>query len=224
MSSTGAPLSPSFLAHFSLPNVCQKNPCAHKNKIGTSHPPKPQIPPPKTRNFMDIVFSCRKNAFFQAPIKLAQPFPAPELRTRIFRTRGFFWVWAPKEKSTIITTCWRPFYLFPVDDSIKAENPPPCDQPCSWNHSQTTWKNKEKSVVVNSVLQVTKLNAHSSTPTPVFLTSREETQTMVREKLGPKPRPRQTLDLPGKGETQTMVWVSGAGKLRPWSEFGVFLG
>ena len=49
------------------------------------------------------------------------------------------------------------------------------------------------------------VNAHSSTPTPVFLTSREETQTMVREKLGPKPRPRQTLDLPGKGETQTMV-------------------
>ena len=44
-----------------------------------------------------------------------------------------------------------------------------------------------------------------STPTPVFLTLREETQTMVREKLGPKPRPRQTLYLPGKGETQTMV-------------------
>ena len=32
-------------------------------------------------------------------------------------------------------------------------------------------------------------NARSSTPTLVFLTSREETQTMVREKLGPKPRP-----------------------------------
>ena len=28
---------------------------------------------------------------FQAPIKLAQPFPAPELRTRILRTRGCFW-------------------------------------------------------------------------------------------------------------------------------------
>ena len=52
---------------------------------------------------------------------------------------------------------------------------------------------------------LTGFNAHSSTPTPVLLTSREETQTMLREKLGPKPRPRQTLDLPGKGETQTMV-------------------
>ena len=50
-----------------------------------------------------------------------------------------------------------------------------------------------------------KLNAHSSTPTPVFLPSREETQTMVREKLGPKLRPPQTLYLLGKGETQTMV-------------------
>ena len=34
-------------------------------------------------------FSCRKSAFFQAPIKLAQPFPAPELQTNILRTRGF---------------------------------------------------------------------------------------------------------------------------------------
>ena len=60
-------------------------------------------------------------------------------------------------------------------------------------------------------------NVHSSTPTPVFLTSREEAQTMVREKLGPKPRPPQTLYLPKKrrnsdhglsfwgGKTQTMV-------------------
>ena len=48
-------------------------------------------------------------------------------------------------------------------------------------------------------------NARSSTPTPVFLPSREETQTMVREKLGPKLRPPQPLHLLGKGETQTMV-------------------
>ena len=49
-------------------------------------------PPPKTRNFMDMGFSCRKNAFFQASIKLTPPFPAPELRTKILRTRGFFWL------------------------------------------------------------------------------------------------------------------------------------
>ena len=46
---------------------------------------------------------------------------------------------------------------------------------------------------------------HGSTPTPGFLTSRNETQTMVQAKLRPKLRPRQTLTLPGKRETQTMV-------------------
>ena len=35
-------------------------------------------------------FSCRKNAFFQAPIKLAQPFPAPELRTKHFTDTRIF--------------------------------------------------------------------------------------------------------------------------------------
>ena len=43
------------------------------------------------RNFMDMVFSAERTHFFQASIKLVQPFPAPELRTRILRTRGFFW-------------------------------------------------------------------------------------------------------------------------------------
>ena len=37
----------------------QKNPRAHKNKIGT--------PPPPNRNFMDMGFSCRKNAFSRSP-------------------------------------------------------------------------------------------------------------------------------------------------------------
>ena len=63
----------------------QKNPRAHKNKIGTS--PPPPKPPPPNAEFYGHGFSCRKNAFFQVSIKLAQPFPAPELRTRILRTR-----------------------------------------------------------------------------------------------------------------------------------------
>ena len=54
-------------------------------------PPKPKIPPPpKTRNFMDTGFPAERRQKFQAPIKLAQAFPAPELRTRILRPRGFF--------------------------------------------------------------------------------------------------------------------------------------
>ena len=40
---------------------------------------------------MDMVFPAERTHFFQVSIKLAQPFPAPELRTRILRTRGFFW-------------------------------------------------------------------------------------------------------------------------------------
>ena len=67
----------------------QQEPRAHKNKIGAPPPPqkkKPKYPPPpKTRHFMGMGFSCRKNAFFQAPIKLAQPFGP--LRT----LKGFFW-------------------------------------------------------------------------------------------------------------------------------------
>ena len=63
----------------------QKNPRAHKNKIGTSPPQKTQnIPPPQNAEFYGHGFSCRKSAFFQVSIKLAQPFPAPELRTKNF--------------------------------------------------------------------------------------------------------------------------------------------
>ena len=54
-------------------------------------------------------------------------------------------------------------------------------------------------------IRALEISAHGSTPTPGFLTSRDETQTMVQAKLRPKLRPRQTLYLLGKGETQTMV-------------------
>ena len=49
--------------------ITQKNPRAHKNKIGPPPQKKPKI-----------------------PIKFTRPFPAPELRTKILRTRGFFWI------------------------------------------------------------------------------------------------------------------------------------
>ena len=39
---------------------------------------------------MDMGVSCRKNAFFQAPIKLAQPFPGAELRTEFFTDTRIF--------------------------------------------------------------------------------------------------------------------------------------
>ena len=71
------------------PGFCQKNPRAHKNKIGTP-PPPPKKTPPKKGNFTDMVFPAERTHFFQVSIKLGHQFPAPELRTRILRTRGFF--------------------------------------------------------------------------------------------------------------------------------------
>ena len=72
----------------------QKNPRAHKNKIGSPPPPKkktPKHPPPPKRGILWAwVFSCRKNAFFQAPIKLAQPLPAPEYWAKFFTDTRIF--------------------------------------------------------------------------------------------------------------------------------------
>ena len=45
----------------------QKNPRAHKNKIGTPPPKKPKIPP-KTRNFMDMEgFPAERRHFSRCP-------------------------------------------------------------------------------------------------------------------------------------------------------------
>ena len=78
---------------WALPKT-QKNPRIHKNKISTSPPPpkkKNLIPPPLKRGILWAWrFSCRKNAIFQAPIKLVQPFPAPEVRAKKYMDTGIF--------------------------------------------------------------------------------------------------------------------------------------
>ena len=51
---------------------------------------------------MDMGFSCRKNAFFQAPIKLAQPFPAPELRTTKFYGHEIFLIDNSPQKGALL--------------------------------------------------------------------------------------------------------------------------
>ena len=45
-------------------------------KIKSALPLPPPKPPSKTRNFMDMGFPAERTHFFQASIKLAQPFPA----------------------------------------------------------------------------------------------------------------------------------------------------
>ena len=48
-------------------------------------PPNPKYPPPLKRGILwTLCFSFRKNAVFQASIELTHPFPAPELRTKIY--------------------------------------------------------------------------------------------------------------------------------------------
>ena len=55
-------------------------------------PPKPKIPPPpKNEEFYGHGgFAAERTQFFQVPIKLAQPFPAPG--QSILRTRGFWFL------------------------------------------------------------------------------------------------------------------------------------
>ena len=52
--------------------IFQKNPRAHKNKIGTPPPPpqNPKYPPPQNEEFYGYRFSCRKNAFFPGVHKI----------------------------------------------------------------------------------------------------------------------------------------------------------
>ena len=79
-----APKSPNYPQQ--KPPFVRKILAPIKNKIGT--------PPPQTANTPPLLWtwrsSCRKNSFFQASIKMAQPFPAPELRTNNFTDTRIF--------------------------------------------------------------------------------------------------------------------------------------
>ena len=60
---------------------------------------------------MDVVFPCRTDAFFQASIKLAQPFPAPELRTEIYGHEDFSEFLKPLFAEPVVCTSGFPFFL-----------------------------------------------------------------------------------------------------------------
>ena len=77
----------------------QKNPRAHKNKIGTPPPPKPKIPPPpKNEEFYGHGFFLRKERIFPGVHKIDAPISGPRIAdnnftdTRIFLRRGKTWV------------------------------------------------------------------------------------------------------------------------------------
>ena len=67
----------------------QKNPCAHKNKIGTPPPKKPKIPPPK-RGILWTGFFLQKERIFPGVHKIGAAISGPRIAdtnstdTRIF--------------------------------------------------------------------------------------------------------------------------------------------
>ena len=72
--------------------MSRKNPHAHKNKIGTSTPPskKTQKPPLKGGILWAWGFSpAERTPKCQAPIKLAQPFPAQNCGQKFYGHRAF---------------------------------------------------------------------------------------------------------------------------------------
>ena len=90
----------------------------HKNKIGTCPPPppkkKPKYPPLKRGICGHGGFSCRKNAIFQRPIKLAQPFPAPELRAKNFADTRIFLNLGEAEKPIFFPVVFLLFFPFSI--------------------------------------------------------------------------------------------------------------
>ena len=66
----------------------QKNPRAHKNKIGTS--PPPQKTPPQNAEFYGHGFSCRKNAFFPGVHKIGAAISGPRIADTNFTDTRIF--------------------------------------------------------------------------------------------------------------------------------------
>ena len=78
-------------ACLSTVSPLQRNPRAHKNKIGTPPPQNPNNPPPKTRNFMDRV-CLQKERIFPGVHTIGAAISGPRIAdmnftdTRIFLT------------------------------------------------------------------------------------------------------------------------------------------
>ena len=94
----------------------QKNPRAHKNKIGTPPPPQ-NPPPPKKGEFYGHGFSCRKNAFFPRVHKIGAPISGPRIAdtnftdTRIFLTKLALLAALRCIHCLLTSACWHDFSL-----------------------------------------------------------------------------------------------------------------
>ena len=70
-------------------NLCQKNPRAHHNKIGTP-PPQTENPPPKTRILWTWRFSCRKSAEILGVHKIGAAISGPRIADTNFTDMRIF--------------------------------------------------------------------------------------------------------------------------------------
>ena len=87
------------------PEYFQKNPRAHKNKIGTSPPPtqNPKYPPPPKRGILwkKCVFSCRKNAFFPGVHKIGAANSGPRIADKNFTDTRIFLTFAAAKRQAL---------------------------------------------------------------------------------------------------------------------------
>ena len=83
----------SVIGDHLLAESTQKDPRAHKNKIGTSPPPKKknQIPPPKKPGILwTWRFSCRKNTEILGAHKIGAAISGPRIADKNFTDTRIF--------------------------------------------------------------------------------------------------------------------------------------
>ena len=77
-------------------DFCQKNPRAHKNKIGTPPPPKPKIPPPpKNEEFYGHRVFLQKERIFPGVHKIVAAISGPRIADTNFADTRIFLILAP---------------------------------------------------------------------------------------------------------------------------------
>ena len=79
-----------FHAHFAEKSLFQKNPHAHRKKIGTPPPPNPKYPPLKRGILWTWRFSCRKNAEILGAHQIGAAISGPRIADKNFTDTRIF--------------------------------------------------------------------------------------------------------------------------------------
>ena len=104
--------SPGHIRRRALPSsglkrLAQKNPRAHKNKIGTPPPPKPKNtpPPPQNEEFYGHVFFLQKERIFPGAHKIDAPISGPRIADKNFTDTRIFLISLDRKVSDLLRTC-----------------------------------------------------------------------------------------------------------------------